>query len=165
MGRHSCVLLLLGLCFPLGRTEKEELMSTREEAIALRRKYPCMTLEVIGAKCGVTRERVRQVLSAEGLETVALHKHYHICPECHCKVFAKWRTFCSPTCHWRYHHVTVQCSNCGALRVRLASHIEVAARRGFAAHFFCNKFCHGQWLGKNYGNGHRKNIDARLSGE
>jgi PP-loop superfamily ATP-utilizing enzyme len=46
--------------------------SVREHAIKLREKSPCMTLQAIGDKCGVSKERVRQILQSEGMETKLL---------------------------------------------------------------------------------------------
>ena len=52
--------------------------------IRLRKGNPCMTLKQIGDRVGVTRERVRQVLSRAGLPTRALvsPKLRYECPGC-----------------------------------------------------------------------------------
>ena len=41
----------------------------RERIINYRKNHPYMTLEAIGINVGVTKERVRQILHSENLET------------------------------------------------------------------------------------------------
>jgi len=84
-------------------------MTTRERVIEMHKHTPCATLQVMGDACGVTRERVRQIL--KGKPTFLKHcidcgnffatraHHALRCPDC------RWTLICCQVCGkftWRY---------------------------------------------------------------
>ena len=97
-------------------------IGVREHAIKLREKSPCMTLQAIGDKCGVSKERVRQILQSEGMETkhVDTRTKYY-CSRCGKRILEPYnrtngtktlKKLCN-TCYHEWHHVKVICSVCG----------------------------------------------------
>ncbi len=62
----------------------------------IRRADPALTLEQIGRKVGLTRERVRQILADAGLPTKN-SRFYHFCVACGTPV-SRDRKYCE-TCH------------------------------------------------------------------
>ena len=81
-----------------------------------------MTLQAIGDKCGVSKERVRQILQSEGMETkhVDTRTKYY-CSRCGKRILDPYtrengnktpRGLCY-ACSQEWHHVKVKCSVCG----------------------------------------------------
>ena len=97
-------------------------VGAREHTIKLRKRNPCMTLQDIGDKCGVTKERVRQILQSEGMETKHIdNRTKYYCSRCGKRIFGPYirndgikmpRKLCN-TCYDEWHHVKVTCSVCG----------------------------------------------------
>jgi len=116
----------------------------------IRRNNPCATLQVIGDEVGLSRERVRQILKKEGLTTA----HYiespykFFCPECGKPT--RWK-FCNKQCRDKYLYIPVTCDNCGKINYRLQSTVLYRVKNKlnlYNGHYFCNKRCQGQWMGK-----------------
>jgi len=134
-------------------------MNTREQIAQLRQDNPCLTLEQIGYKVGVSRERVRQLLNKEGLPTKhhIRQRYCVVCGETIPHYNTKGNT-CSMKCFKKLHSVTLICTACGKEFARKVSDIlDYNARlkhRGTnksRVGFFCNKKCFGRWLGMMYG--------------
>lgn len=127
-----------------------------EQVVTLRTVYPCMLLQEIGDKVGLTRERVRQLLKNEGLPT----RHHdqrqqYECLQCH-TVYPHHRTygdrqgFCSRACRAAYRQIPMVCEECGVVFLRRQSDVINAAKHG-QQHIFCGRLCHGAWFGRNFG--------------
>ena len=86
-------------------------MINRELVKTARLKNPCATLQQIGNDIGITRERVRQILSEEGLNTSAWKQTYY-CLNCD-KEIATGRKFCSKRCDSDYTRIQIECPVCG----------------------------------------------------
>jgi len=125
----------------------------RLNAIRARRNNPCATLQRIGDRFGITRERVRQILKEAGKSTVSWRPTY-ICQNCGKEMLGNNRqvkTFCSKKCWIDYHQVPIECEMCGEIfyvrqSIVLSKHKSHNPR-------FCSNTCQGKWLGENYGKG------------
>lgn len=119
-----------------------------ESVLEMRTKNPCATLQTIGDKVGVSRERVRQILKRDGLKTKATSKRkVYLCLNCGKELDGQRKKFCSRTCQYEYGHPLVECVECHKLfRVRIAQLLRYERS-------FCSRECHGRWMGKKFGKG------------
>ena len=104
------------------------------------------TLQKIGNLHGITRERVRQILSKHYLPTKAL-KVIITCANCQKPLKYKTESGLCMKCQIARAFTLLECDEC---------HILFYRRRYYARNkkvTFCSKQCHGKWLGKNYGRG------------
>ena len=133
-------------------------MSVCQQVIQEKKAQPNATLKQIGDKCGVSGERVRQILQRAHIAT-----HYHVkryvCNHC-CRIidskFYHSQTFCSPGCRKAYYTATVECEECRQLFEIGYRSLSRRVRRG-QQHLFCSRTCKSRWLGEKYGFGvHRK---------
>lgn len=120
--------------------------------IRARRNNPCATLNEIGAKYGVTRERVRQVLSRAGKVTSAYHQTY-LCIQCGKDMGTEEKLFCNKQCRYDYGHIKIACSYCGKFQEYSIKWLiwQIEHGRRSPDLFFCSQYCHGKWLGENHG--------------
>jgi len=118
------------------------------------------SLDEIGRKVGVTRERIRQRLAEEGLQKISATPK----PEAHCPTCGSRRNFyrktgkrhicrkCNPP---KVYHVI--CGSCGGPITLTQQQITSRTRphplrpEGRKTPFFCNKQCSGRWAGLHYG--------------
>lgn len=131
----------------------------KKEVIKMRQTNQCATLQEIGNRFGVSRERIRQILSTNNIQT----KNYkwllrYYCLECGTELVGHGRAnrkFCSVSCCNSYKRITVMCDNCGALFKRRASELlwypNTPAHQ--PKHSFCSRKCLGSYTGKHYGFG------------
>lgn len=132
-------------------------MSNREEIIKLRKESPCLTLQRIGDKVGLSQERVRQVLSSESLPTRRIYRMGK-CPNCG-ELFKRYshhrkdqvKIFCSPECRHSYGIGTFICDTCGKIFTRSIVCVvhNLVNYQTNDHHIFCSKQCQGRHLGKN----------------
>ena len=88
---------------------------TRADVVRLRKTYPDYTLQRIGETVGVSRERVRQILKAEGLSTKAFRVSKYppkVCKYCY-KFTENQRSYCNTECRTKAHWVKYNCHYCG----------------------------------------------------
>ena len=118
-----------------------------------RKKNPCLTLQQIGDKYGVSKEYIRQVLNREGLPTKHFIQNY-VCNYCE-KILHRRKLFCNHICMRKYHDVQMICDYCGKTFTRKIHNIKISLRRPLGGKgqkkFFCNKSCHGKYIAENYG--------------
>ncbi len=131
----------------LAKTPKNRTISEQSIEIAkMRHDNPCLTLQQIGNKYGISRERVRQVLAKQG----AITKHYHekilyTCLNCG-KVTPNKSGICSKKCKTDYNQITLICDNCGKLFNRVKNDIIRASNNeNYKGHQFCNNTCFGEY--------------------
>lgn len=141
----------------MGSNNQIYAVQNRGNIITLRKRYPCMTLAAIGRKVGLSRERVRQILVDENVETKRMRQSY-ICLNCR-KIFIpqpnhRRKSFCSAKCYHEYHSLILICEQCGKPFERLVSRI--LDQRQKHTYYFCSKICYGRWLGIHYGRGRNK---------
>ena len=112
---------------------------------------PCATLEQVGSKFGITRERVRQILKRAGTSTTRYNYRAKMtCPRCGQKKYSA-SNYC-PKCYRGLHNVTLQCINCGTYFERNQSQFLYQVNNPrYKGHFFCNRKCLGKYIGNNYG--------------
>lgn len=139
-------------------------MTNRDIIIELRKQSPCATLQTMGDKIGISKERVRQILKEAGLPTQRFRQQY-LCCVCGGAILDRNRRtnhspFCSHKCFHEYHNVVMVCDYCDkTFERRLSSVLAYPCRlnkrnpklNSKGAGTFCSKKCHGQWFSKHYG--------------
>jgi len=128
-------------------------MKTKELIIKYRTENPCINMQSIGHKLGVSREYVRYVLKNEGLPTKKFTQRY-ICLNCGDTIPYNHKLFCNRRCRREYSSITIECNNCGILFKRMCSDIIDSHTRSngkVRKHFFCSRQCHyNYYKGKTY---------------
>lgn len=136
-------------------------MTRRDDIAEYRRNHPCATLRNIAQQFGVTRERIRQILSREGLPTKRqsfyINRTYEVCPRCggyKCRK-AKFCKECSHEMAW----IQVACERCGVLlKPMRVSHLIRNNTKRKTDMILC-RHCRGKDLGTKYGFGsHPKHV-------
>lgn len=129
----------------------------REQSIIDTRLHnPCATLQQIGDKYGISRERVRQILYRNKVRTSRLStRKTYTCNHCGNQFkSSNPRMFCSIKCYSNSRRVWLICSECGGLIHRMQSLMyrydnpKVHRDKNTV---FCNRVCQGKYLGKHYG--------------
>lgn len=114
---------------------------TPAQVLQARRDYPNDRLRDLGARLGISGERVRQVLIKAGVETGdGRQKHY--CLQCGKRV-PKDRKFCDLECRHTYHSPLVACLECGKLVHKKLSQILITD------YDFCSKSHRTKWVQRN----------------
>ncbi len=134
-------------------TSKE--LGARSYIKRLRVNNPCISASSIARRVGVSRERVRQILTDEGLSTRRYIQKY-VCAGCG-KITNNTR-FCSRKCRHEYYNPQVECYQCHKLFRRKAS--QLYSPRQLHKYYFCSKHCQGVWLSKEYGWGRSKSSNT-----
>ena len=117
-------------------------IASRDRVIALRKHNPDMTLIEIGNEIGITRERVRQILVSEQLETRStsqIPRPMPLCKRCGISVPYRRRTFCSAICQHPAGRVVVNCRYCGKEISLMASIYKSRSDRSKYIH--CSRTC------------------------
>jgi len=116
-----------------------------ESIIKERKNNLCATMQDIGIKYGVSRERVRQILCRAGLPTKKWVQMYQ-CNQCG-KEMRRKGVFCSRQCEHQYHSVTLVCRNCKKEFARRASLTRWSLRYGRKEDkdWFCSNKCKGEY--------------------
>lgn len=136
----------------------------------LRTLHPDWTLRQIGTVVGLSRERVRQLLKAAGHATIhkgwGRHRHCSTCGRL--KPDSKHRLcfICLPHYLERAPRATRPCSYCKKPITRRVSQWKGSERNPLSSRSnlaFCNKVCHGRWLGTHYGWGRSKPDNTPLT--
>lgn len=126
-----------------------QISDTTKRAIEIRQKSPCLSSQDIAKKLGVSRERIRQILSRENLPVRRVRTFKYKCN--HCGKPTNNRLFCSMKCQSDYHTISLTCDFCGKLFNRKS----YAEQRNIRIHnselIFCTKQCQGSWLANNHG--------------
>jgi len=132
-------------------------LGVREHAIKLREKSPCMTLQAIGDKCGVSKERVRQILQSERMETKHLDtKTKYYCSRCGKRIVDTStrkdgtklpRKLCK-NCYDEWHHVKVTCSVCGKEFEIKTGVLMARLKRSKSKKIICSAGCRGKAISK-----------------
>lgn len=135
-------------------TFRSDCEKKRKSIAKMRKQFPCYTLQQIGDEFGVGRERVRQVLNLENVETRSLQRLItgKKCQRCD-DIIPKGRQDYCVKCRYELHHVQITCDHCGRLFWRAVSSV---LHYSFLTdnrrqHYFCDRTCFGKWTGKNNG--------------
>ncbi len=131
----------------------------RKQVLALKQSYPCYTLQSIGDKTGISRERVRQILKSAGEHTRAWRPK-RFCINCGKELILRHRPhrFCSRECLSQYHRITLECEQCHKSFSREISATFCYDNSHMHNHTFCSRQCLGQWLGTHYSKGRPRKI-------
>ena len=117
-------------------------IGNRDGVKSLRIANPDMTLREIGEELGITRERVRQILTSEHLETrstARIPTPMPPCKRCGNPVLYRKRLFCSRICQRPTGRTIVMCHSCGK-EISLMTSI-YKTRHARAAHIHCSRTC------------------------
>jgi hypothetical protein len=123
---------------------------TREKVIELKKANPLRTLASIGSECGISGERVRQILIAAHIPTERHLKWVcHTCgkPICFGSIHCR-------DCYNKSHRVTLVCAVCGKTFQRCLSECRARTKERGYKHpelSYCSQQCWGSVLGKTYG--------------
>jgi len=136
--------------------------TTRIQAIAMRKIFPCYSASRIAKDIGVSRERIRQILTEEDLPRNKIDLP-RFCLYCGSQIQRQtsksgtWinKVFCNQECRKKYHNIPVCCSQCERIFMRKASKVLSYESRPVNL-VFCSRYCHGVWLGNHYGNNRKK---------
>ncbi|MEK6878660.1 MAG: sigma factor-like helix-turn-helix DNA-binding protein, partial [Nanoarchaeota archaeon] len=117
--------------------------TTRTKVARYRIKHSDWTLQQIGTKCGVSRERIRQILKKMGLQTRSDHFiKIKKCVGCDNIVTSRDRIYCSNDCYTNNHSILVFCSTCQKVkRIRKADYNRNNNQRRYTGRFFCDRNC------------------------
>ena len=110
----------------------------RERIIDYRKNHPYMTLEAIGTNVGVTKERVRQILHSENLETRSVPRIPDPMPGCRAcgkPVNYRRRIFCSSECQFPLGKTHTNCHHCNTEITLMTSVYNSRMRRAKFIHF------------------------------
>lgn len=117
-------------------------ITTKSEAARLRLLNPTWHLKAIAKELGVSRERIRQVLTQQGLPTSHLKLEQYRAPRCVCgRVLALPSRKATGLCR-ECDLVKVTCQQCGTERI-------VTRHRAQNKQYFCDRHCFGRWIGKH----------------
>lgn len=117
------------------------------EIVEYRKKYPCLTMRVIGVNFNLSTERIRQILKRGMVNTKHLTKR----SKYNCLNCGKETThlkYCNRTCFYEYTHPLVECYQCGKLFRRLQGWLY---NKQPHTHYFCSRKCNGVFAARNYG--------------
>ena len=125
-------------------TEVERLMkhesSRTEQIVTLREDNPCSTGASIARAVGVSRERVRQVLSKRGLENSRVTPK-KMCLNCG-KILPYRRTrYCTWGCHKEHHRIPIECPVCGKIFHLVPSQVLYRLHRSKTGNLYCSRYC------------------------
>jgi hypothetical protein len=138
---------------------KHTINPVTKRVIDMRSKDAYLTLQAIGDAIGISRERVRQILSEHSdLPTVANKRRiFFKCLQCGI-VF--WLSpsrqrhgegrFCTMACKKQWHLIPAICHHCGKLfQTKKWNHMALRGANPDAK-IFCGRQCVGRWLGSSY---------------
>ena len=128
----------------------QEALTVRDrELLKLRRNNPCYTLQQIANEFGVSRERVRQILSLHQKRTRHLKTTKYCCLRCGVEI-TKNRKYCSQKCFFEDHNILVTCDHCGKQFYRMVSAVLSYPNRPMNPRnfIFCDKSCFGKYFGR-----------------
>lgn len=120
--------------------------STRDVVLRLRLENPLISASAIARLVNRSRERVRQILLSEGLETKRI-KVRRFCETCGAVLNRRQRRFCSRPCVFESHYITIVCDVCELSFRRTKGWANAAIKRQYS-HIFCTKFCQGRYMTK-----------------
>ena len=120
------------------------------KAIEIRQSNPCATLQTIGDKLGVSRERVRQILNKAHKPTKHYIVTYH-CNGCGKEILKNNVGGYCMSCKILRNKIPVACTQCEKIFYLSPSRLLVSRE-----HYFCSNKCKGKWMGIHYGRGHHK---------
>jgi len=114
----------------------------RDLVAYLRETNPAMTLQEIGSHVGISRERVRQILVSEKLETRSSGRQPLPMPEClYCGTLLpnRHRRYCGPKCQYPNGRTIVYCQYCNKEINVMTSVYNSRMRR--AKYIHCSRDC------------------------
>ncbi len=111
---------------------------------------PCATLQQIGDKYGITKERIRQIIKPLKLPTGqhARSSHDYICPQCGSK-----KSYGSKLCRKcaSPQYIPLACEVCGKVVYRNKKHYLYNITKGNYQHQYYSKQCQGRYTAETYG--------------
>lgn len=128
----------------LSNPDSHKIKQRTQDIVSMRIKNPCATLKQIGDKFGITRERVRQILNKNKLDTHHLCYPKHRCNNCGKPTNHK--LFCSKKCKLEFSKATLICDQCGITFERRVYNMKGNIIRNHSKNTFCSRRCLGLWM-------------------
>ena len=115
--------------------------SSREVVKYLRNNHPEITLQEIGSHVGISRERVRQILSSANLETRSRGRTLPMpdCRHCGTPLPNRRRRYCGPKCQYPNGKTTTYCHYCNKEIILMTS--VYISRQSRSKHIHCSRDC------------------------
>ena len=119
--------------------------TTRERIVTLRANNPNLPAVRIAELLSVSRERVRQILKAEGLPA-RVKPYYGACKVCGDNLESGRKAYCAIACRSVDCRVSFRCDYCGETKEVLQSVYNAQKRRGYRF-MYCSISCRnfGKW--------------------
>lgn len=123
------------------------------EVLNTKLRNPCATLQQIGDKYGLSRERIRQILEPYNLPAGRSIRglYSRTCPSCGGEK-NEGAKICSK-CLRRNGYarlIPIACEVCGKIVYRSEKNVIWKIKNKKQEHFWCSNKCKGRWLGNNY---------------
>ena len=128
-----------------------------EKIIATIKRNPCATLQQIGDKYDISRERVRQIIKKHELlhYDQSVDKEHKACLQCGKLIRPQNHKFCNKQCEYEYNHPFVECDQCHNLfRAKKGTFYGLSHKQSngkLKEHTFCSQTCKGVYVGTNFG--------------
>jgi len=118
-----------------------ELCSKRTlDIIEYRKNNPCLTLQQVADKFGVSRENIRQKCRRSGIESKSLRYRKKVCPLCKVNNLKRLQVICAE-CYHKQHNVILICDNCGIEFNRFQTTVIHNLDKDRNKHVFCGRKC------------------------
>lgn len=129
-------------------------MSTADRVRAMVAADPSRTLQSMADELGLSRERVRQICTAHGIQREKPPDKSPTCALCGYPI-SYGATYCRICWQTERHHaprLTFACEQCGEKFLRREAEVRSNAKKGILTRW-CSKLCMRRWASRKYGFG------------
>ena len=155
-----------------GRKTRQQKQPSKNylKAVAMRKADPTLTAQAIATVLGVTRERVRQILTTAGITVRQPIKPKRNCLHCPKILYPNSMGGMCNSCRKIQGTRIVRCASCNSPKMVTRTEYNRGQapnklRKRPQERYFCNNVCKGKWVGKHYGIGnpsHPSRVENKL---
>ena len=128
----------------------KQIINTKNIILEARIKFPKMTYVELGKLAGVSKQRVHQILKAEGICYI---RPVYNCIECNKSLRTQTKTGKCLACHNKSRGRGDIELTCMACKITFKRRVAQAYRNRGNKHSFCSRACMGRILGLYFGSG------------